>query len=173
MHVCKSIYIYVSLSLFNEMIDSLNENHWDPNRLTNPPSRNGQMRSSDATRCQTSTNSPSLASALVRWRYLALVGHCGCLAQWVTKNNWVLLYVTMCCYILLCIYNIYIYIYVLYIYIYICVCYSMLLIVTVYVTRYLLQSGVCGILHVDVFFGGQNNNPEIGFRTLAVGIMNY
>ena len=49
----------------------------------------------------------------------------------------------------------------------------MLLIVTVYVTRYLLQSGVCGILHVDVFFGGQNNNPEIGFRTLAVGIMNY
>ena len=23
------------------------------------------------------------------------------------------------------------------------------------------------------FFGGQNNNPEIGFHTLAVGIMNY
>ena len=80
-----------------------------------------------------------------------------------------LLCVAIYCYV----YNIYIYIYVLYIYIYICVCYSMLLIVTVYVTRYLLQSGVCGILHVDVFFGGQNNNPEIGFRTLAVGIMNY
>ena len=70
-----------------------------------------------------------------------------------------LLCVAIYCYV----YNIYIYLCVLYIYIYICVCYSMLLIVTVYVTRYLLQSGVCGILHVDVFSEDKITIPKLDF----------
>ena len=180
------IYIYLSLSLFNDMIDSLNENHWDPNRLTNPPSRNGQMRNSDATRCQTSTNSPSLASALVRWKT-----PCAGWALWMpgTMGHHKELGVIVCYYVLLyiAVYILY-YIYMcvfLYIYIYICVCFYIYIYVCMYVCVLLnvthcyclsymlfITIGCMWEFTCRCFFGGQNRNPKIGFRTLAAGNCN-